>query len=99
VGAGAGSRTFSEVAELADGWMPIGGAGVARALPALRQAVEAAGRDPAAAEVVAFGTIPSEGKLGHYRDSGVTEVVLRIPSGPEAAMVRVLDDYARFVEE
>lgn len=98
IGAGAGSRTFAEVAALADGWMPIGGAGVADALPRLQAAMEAAGRDPAALDVVAFGTIPNEGKLEHYRHSGVTEVVLRVPSGPDAAVLSVLDDYARFVE-
>jgi len=98
IGADAGPRTFAEVAELADGWMPIGGAGIADALPQLRGAMEKAGRDPAVVEVVAFGTVPTEGKLEHYRRRGVTEVVLRIPSGPDTAVLPVLDDYARFVE-
>jgi probable F420-dependent oxidoreductase len=99
VGAGAGSQTFAEVAELADGWMPIGGAGIADALPRLRSAIESAGRDPATVDVVAFGTIPSAGKLEHYRQSGVSEVVLRVPSGPDSAVLAVLDDYARFVDD
>ena len=97
VGAAAGPRTFELVAELADGWMPIGGGGVARALPELRAAVAEAGRDPAALEVVPFGTIPDEGKLEHYESLGVTEVVLRVPSGSPAAMLHVLDDYARYL--
>jgi probable F420-dependent oxidoreductase len=97
IGAGAGARTFAEVAEMADGWMPIGGAGIARALPALRQAMAQAGREPADAEVVAFGTIPTEAKLDHYRAIGVSEVVLRVPSGSEPEMRRCLDDYARYL--
>ena len=97
IGAAAGARTFAEVAELADGWMPIGGAGVAGALPSLRHAMEQAGRDPADIEVVAFGTVPTEGKLDHYRAIGVTEVALRVPSGPEPEMLRCLDDYVRFL--
>jgi probable F420-dependent oxidoreductase len=98
IGAGAGARTFAEVARLADGWMPIGGAGIADALPSLRRAMEQAGRDPDDAEVVAFGTVPTEGKLAHYRQIGVSEVALRVPSGPEPEVLRCLDDYAtRFV--
>ena len=49
------------------------------------------------AEVVPFGTIPSEGKLDHYASLGVTEVVVRIPSGPDDEMRRALDDYTRFL--
>jgi probable F420-dependent oxidoreductase len=97
VGGGPGPKLFAAVAEYADGWMPIGGAGLAEALPALRLAFTAAGRDPAAAEVVPFGTIPSEGKLEHYRLLGVSEVVLRIPAGPDDEMRRALDDYRRFL--
>ena len=77
--------------------MPIGGAGVADALDPLRRAFAAAGRDPGTLEVVPFGTVPDEGKLAYYASIGCTEVVLRIPSGPAATMVAVLDDYTRFV--
>jgi len=97
VGAAAGAATFEAVAELADGWMPIGGAGVADALPALRRAWVAAGRADDLLQVVAFGTLPDAGKLDHLRRSGVTEVVLRVPSGPEPEMLRVLDDYTRYL--
>ena len=97
VGGAAGARTFAFVAELADGWMPIGGAGVAGALGDLRRAFEDCGRDPADAQVVPFGTVPDEGKLEHYRDLGLTEVVLRVPSGPADGMLRVLDDFSRYL--
>ena len=97
IGAGASPRTFTEVAALADGWMPIGGAGVSAALPSLRAAAEAAGRDPAEIEVVPFGTVPDEGKLEHFRTLGVSEVVLRVPAGSEASVLACLDDYVRFI--
>ena len=97
IGGGPGPKLFAAVAEYADGWLPIGGAGLAEALPALRRAFTDAGRDPARAEVVPFGTIPTEGKLDHYAALGVTEVVVRIPSGPADEMRRRLDDYARFL--
>jgi probable F420-dependent oxidoreductase len=98
VGGGAGPLLFAAVAEYADGWIPIGGAGVGQALPVLRRAFEEAGRDPATLQVVPFGTMPTEGKLEHYASLGIGEVVLRVPSGPEADMLRVLDDYSRFLD-
>lgn len=97
VGGGAGPVLFAAIAEYADGWMPIGGAGITAALESLRAALVAAGRDPATLEVVPFGTVPDEGKLAHYASIGCTEVVLRIPSGPASEMTRSLDDYTRFL--
>jgi probable F420-dependent oxidoreductase len=97
IGGGAGPKLFAAVAEYADGWMPIGGAGVASSLAELRRAFEAAGRDPRSLHVVPFGTIPDEGKLEHYASLGVTEVVVRIPSGDADEMRRVLDSYTRFL--
>jgi len=97
LGGAAGPRLFAAVAEYGDGWMPIGGSGLAAGIAALRRRAAAVGRDPAELEVVPFGTIPDEGKLAHYRDVGATEVVLRVPAGPRSAMLRVLDDYARYV--
>ena len=52
---------------------------------------------PTRLEVVPFGTVPDEGKLAHYEAIGCSEVVLRVPSGPELDMIRVLDDYVRFL--
>jgi len=97
IGAAAGPALYAAVAEYADGWMPIGGAGVGAALPELRRAVADAGRDPSTLHVVPFGTVPTEAKLEHYASLGVTEVVLRIPAGDDAETGRVLDDYTRFL--
>jgi probable F420-dependent oxidoreductase len=97
IGGGAGPVLFAAIAEYADGWMPIGGAGIGAALDALRQTFAHAGRDPDTLEVIPFGTVPDEGKLEHYEALGCTEVVLRIPSGPAPEMLQALDDYTRFV--
>lgn len=88
LGAAASDRTFETIAELGDGWMPIGGAGIAEALG------RAATRPT---RVVPFGTIPDEAKMAHYEELGVTEVVLRVPSGTREEMLRTLDDYRRFI--
>lgn len=97
IGAAAGQQTFSAAAEVADGWMPIGGAGVAAAMQGLRGAFEQAGRDPAHARIVVFGAVPDPGKLEHYRRAGVSEVVLRIPSGSPSEMLAALDDFAGYL--
>ena len=62
----AGPKLFAHIAEYGDGWIPIGGAGLAEAIPRLRAAVEDAGRDPATLEIVPFGSIPDAGKLDHF---------------------------------
>lgn len=97
VGGGAGPKLFEAITEYADGWMPIGGAGIGAALETLRRAFTEAGHDADTLEVVPFGTVPDEGKLAHYASIGCTEVVLRVPSGAERDMLGVLDDYARFL--
>ena len=96
-GGAAGPKLFAHVVELGDGWMPIGGAGLAGALPELRRAADAAGRDPGELSVIPFGTIPDPGTLDHYASLGVAEVVLRIPGGPAGTVLPVLDDYTRYL--
>jgi probable F420-dependent oxidoreductase len=96
IGGGAGPKLFEAIAADADGWMPIGGAGLSAALPQLREAFERAGRDPATVEVVPFGTIGDEGKLAHLESLGCSEVVLRVPMGTADEVLRALDDLARF---
>jgi probable F420-dependent oxidoreductase len=97
VGGGAGPVLFSHVAEWADGWIPIGGAGIKQALPALHEALASVGRSPESVEIVPFGTLPTEEKLEHYRTLGVREVVLRLPPADLDTTRRRLDDYARFL--
>lgn len=97
IGGGAGPLLFAHVAEYADGWIPIGGAGLGAALPALREAWAEAGRDPAGPDVVPFGTLPTPGKIDYYRGLGVTEVVLRVPGGDRDAALRSLDELAAVV--
>ena len=97
VGGGANASVFGAVAEYADGWMPVGGAGLAEALPRLRRAVEDRGRDPGGIRVVPFGTVPTDEKLAHYQAQGIEEVVLRVPSGSARTMLAVLDDHAAYL--
>jgi len=98
IGGAAGPKLFAHIVEYADGWIPIGGAGLTRALPELHRTAEAAGREPATLTVVPFGTVPDQGKLDHYASLGITEVVLQLPHAPAADVLRVLDRHAEFVE-
>lgn len=97
IGGAAGPKLFAHVAEYADGWIPIGGAGVRAALPQLHRAMETAGRDPAITRVVPFGSVPDPGKLDYYASLGIDEVVLRVPVGGPDVALPVLDDYAKLV--
>ena len=97
IGGGPGPKLFADVAEWADGWMPIGGKGLGEALPQLRAAMQKRGRDPRALEVVALGVVPTRGKLDHYASIGVTEVALRLPAASAAEVLRELDAHAAFL--
>jgi probable F420-dependent oxidoreductase len=88
VGGGAREAVFDAVVSHADGWLPIGGAGLTEAIPRLHARAEEAGRDPATLSVVPFGTIADRGKLEHYARLGVDEVVLRLHASDDDAAVR-----------
>ena len=98
LGAGAGPKAFAAIAAFADGWMPIGGAGVRAALPDLARAMEQAGRDPASLAILPLGVVPDPGKVDYYRSIGCTEVAFRVPSAAAREVLPFLDDLARFVE-
>ncbi len=94
IGGAGGPSLFDHIAEYADGWIPIGGAGIRDKLPRLRDAVADAGRDPATLQITPFGSHPSAGKLEHFREIGVTEVVFQLPSAPADIVLPILDDQA-----
>ncbi len=97
LGGAAGPTLFAHIAEYADGWIPVGGAGLQAALFELRRAVEARGRDFASIRLAPMGVLPTPEKLEHYRAIGIHEAVLRVPSAPRDQVLPVLDAYARFL--
>jgi probable F420-dependent oxidoreductase len=98
IGGAPGPILFDHIAEYADGWMPIGGAGMKAALLELRKVCEARDRDAADLHIVPMGIFPDREKLDYYASLGVTEAVLRLPSAPRASVLPVLDDYTQFLE-
>jgi probable F420-dependent oxidoreductase len=99
LGGSAGPKLFAHIAEYCDGWIPIGGAGLTQALPVLREAVAARGRDPDGLEIVPFGSIPDPGKLAHYQAIGVSEVVFMLPSAPRETVLPLLDRQAALIQQ
>ncbi len=94
IGGAPGPKLFAAVAEYADGWIPIGGAGVRAALVDLARACEERGRDPETLRIVPFGTVPDAGKLEYYESIGIEEVVLRLPGGTRDRVLPHLDALA-----
>ncbi|MER5530839.1 LLM class F420-dependent oxidoreductase [Streptomyces sp. NPDC002677] len=97
VGGAAGPKLFAHIAEYADGWLPIGGRGLTESLPVLRGVWADAGRDPAALQVVPYAVFPSAGKLAHYAELGIEEVVVQLPPAGEGEVLGVLDAYAEYL--
>ena len=97
LGGAAGPKLFARIVAEADGWMPIGGRGLTELLPVLREAWEAAGRDPKTLQVVPYAVLPNAGKFAHFEGLGCDEAVVQLPPGDETEVLRVLDEFARFV--
>ncbi|MEU0175366.1 TIGR03619 family F420-dependent LLM class oxidoreductase [Streptomyces massasporeus] len=94
VGGAAGPKLFSHISEYADGWLPIGGRGLGEALPVLRTVWADAGRDPRALQIVPYAVHPTPGKLAHYADLGIEEIVAQLPPAGEAEVLKTLDGLA-----
>src|SRR4051812_34978147 len=97
IGGAPGPKLFAHIAEYADGWIPIGGAGVRAALLDLESAWEGRGRGPKKLQIVPFGTVSDAGKLEYYESIGIEEVVLRLAGGSRDRVLPKLDQLAALV--
>jgi probable F420-dependent oxidoreductase len=98
IGGAAGPNLFAQLVEYADGWMPIGGAGMAAELDRLRGLFRDAGRDESELHIVPMGVEPSDEKLAYYAKSGATEAVLRVPSADREIVLPILDRFAGYID-
>jgi alkanesulfonate monooxygenase SsuD/methylene tetrahydromethanopterin reductase-like flavin-dependent oxidoreductase (luciferase family) len=100
LGGGAGPKTFADIAEFCDGWMPIAGRHeFTSKVESLREAARVAGRDPASLSLGIFGAPADTDRLRRFAEAGVTRAVLPVPSkSPEEVLAR-LDAYAPLVAE
>jgi probable F420-dependent oxidoreductase len=95
---GGGPKLFRHMAEWGDGWIPIGGRGIKEKLPQLREAFDKAGRDPHAAKIIPFGSLPDAGKLEYFRTMGIDEVVLGVEPGTRDEVLPILDRFRAEVD-
>jgi probable F420-dependent oxidoreductase len=90
---GESDHTLRRVVEFGNGWLPRGHREFEpdRAVARLRQAAEAAGRDPAAFSITVFNAPPDEAVLASYRKAGIHRVLLEAPDSGRDEVLRVLD--------
>ena len=100
LGGGAGPKTFGDIAEFCDGWMPIAGRHeFASKVEALHEAARDAGRDPASLSLGIFGAPADADQLRRFAAAGVTRAVLPVPSrSPDEVLAR-LDTYEPLIAE
>ena len=98
IGGAAGPKLFAHIAEYADGWIPIGGAGLCDGAP---RAAPGRARRPAAiprrCEIVPFGSLPDPGKLEYYASIGVDRVRAPHPVGRADEVLPILDQWAALI--
>lgn len=100
LGGGAGPKTFGDIAEFCDGWMPIAGRHeFTSRVESLHEAARAAGRDPASLSLGIFGAPADADQLRRFAAAGVTRAVLPVPSRSPDEVLAKLDAYAPLVEE
>jgi alkanesulfonate monooxygenase SsuD/methylene tetrahydromethanopterin reductase-like flavin-dependent oxidoreductase (luciferase family) len=93
---GDGPTTFDRVAEFGDGWMPImrPKQNPVERIPALRERLERAGRDPRTVPVSIFFAPPKREQLDQLAAAGVSRAIFGLPSEPRDAILPRLDAYA-----
>jgi len=93
---GDGATTFDRVVEFGDGWMPIlrPNRNPVERIPALRERLRQAGRDPKSAPVSIFFAPPKKPALEALEAAGVERAIFGLPSEPRDAVLPRLDAYA-----
>ena len=98
MGGAAGPKTFADIVEFCDGWMPIHGRHpITEKLTDLHRAAEAAGRDPASIEVGVFSAPRDPATLAELAAAGVARAVFSLPSEEESIVLAKLDQYSAAV--
>ncbi len=98
LGGAAGPKFLAHAAEFADGWMPHGGSGIGAALGPLDEALARHGRDRSGFDIIPFGTQPNDSKVEHYRQLGISEISIQLPSAGRDEVLGFLDDLAPLLE-
>jgi probable F420-dependent oxidoreductase len=96
---GDGATTFDRVVEFGDGWMPIlrPNQNPVEKIPALRERLQKAGRDPKTAPVSLFFAPPKKEALDKLAAAGVARAIFGLPSDRRDVVLPKLDAYAQLL--
>jgi len=96
---GDGPTTFDRVVEFCQGWMPImrPNQNPVEKIPALRERLQKAGRDPKSVEVGIFFAPPKKEALDGLRAAGVSRSIFGLPSESREAVLPRLDSLATLI--
>jgi probable F420-dependent oxidoreductase len=88
MGGAAGPKTIADMVEFCDGWMPLGTRhDLDGKLSTVRKAVEAAGRDPSAFSITAYGAKGANENVEHLIKLGVDRIVFNLPQREPAEVL------------
>ena len=97
LGSSGGPKALDALARYCDGWMPTGTPGELGTLPgriaAMREYMEAAGRDPSGIEITLYAVQPGDVDRLARESLGISRLVLDLPSAPAEAVIPILDKY------
>jgi len=99
MGAAAGPKSYSDIVEFCDGWMPVGGLhDFEGGLKGLREACRTAGREPSTIELTLFLSLGFDpASIKAYQEAGVQRIVLPLPPKPANDILPLLDGYAKLL--
>ncbi len=99
IGGAATPTVFEHVVDYAQGWIPLGGRGLADSITRLRRQCEDAGRDSASLQIVPFvGMGASREKVDAFERAGATEVAFEAPSAASTEVLTALDQVADLMQ-
>jgi alkanesulfonate monooxygenase SsuD/methylene tetrahydromethanopterin reductase-like flavin-dependent oxidoreductase (luciferase family) len=94
MGAAAGPRTIADMVEFCDGWMPLATRmDIVGEVGRVREAVAAAGRDPATFQIIAYGARPDS--VESLLDAGVDHTIFNLRPLGTAETMGYLDRLAQ----
>jgi probable F420-dependent oxidoreductase len=98
LGGAAGPKTAADIAEFADGWMPIGARHTMEGgWSEIVKACETIDRDPATIERTIFFAKPTREELDSLEAAGVGRAVLGLPQGDASEVMAAIDEFANLL--
>ena len=100
MGGAAGPKTIADMVEFCDGWMPLATRhDLDGNLAAVRQAVEAGGRDPSTFNITAYGTKGARENIEHLIKLGIDRCVFNLPQREPAEVIERIGTLRELVSE